>query len=84
MGIIIGYTRPPNLQTSQLWMLIALNSSDSARDEGLAEALADGLLRPKGVVATNFLPHVDLAAPLAAYGDALASRPGLSFSSQAR
>lgn len=31
------------------------------RDEGLAEALAAGLLRPHGVVATNFLPHVDLA-----------------------
>lgn len=31
------------------------------RREGLAEALAAGLLRPRGVVATNFLPHVDLA-----------------------
>eukprot|EP00438_Fugacium_kawagutii_P020314 Skav220836 [mRNA] locus=scaffold1888:177355:183220:+ [translate_table: standard] len=53
-----------------------------SRDEGLAEALAAGLLRPHGVVATNFLPHVDLAAPLAAYGNALASQPGISFSIQ--
>eukprot|EP00913_Durusdinium_trenchii_P034862 g32610.t1 len=54
------------------------------RREGLAEALAAGLLRPRGVVATNFLPHVDLAAPLEAYGDALASRDtGISFSIQA-
>ena len=35
--------------------------NEAARDEGLAEALAGGLLRPQGVVATNFLPHVDLA-----------------------
>jgi len=53
-----------------------------SRGEGLAEALAGGLLRPQGVVATNFLPHVDLAAPLAAYGNALANRPGISFSIQ--
>ena len=33
----------------------------SCRDGGLVEALSDGLLRPCGVVATNFLPHVDLA-----------------------
>ena len=31
-----------------------------SRGEALAEALADGLLRPSGLVATNFLPHVDL------------------------
>ena len=82
----------------------ASKSSNPCRDEGLAEALANGLLRPHGVVATNFLPHVDLvlssshqnktetfhnrsleyaeAAPLAAYGNALASKPGISFSIQ--
>ena len=38
----------------------ASKSWKNCRDEGLAEALANGLLRPHGVVATNFLPHVDL------------------------
>lgn len=53
------------------------------RGEGLVEALSDGLLRRCGVVATNFLPHVDLAAPLAAYSGALSSHgSGRSFSIQ--
>ena len=37
---------------------------DLCRGEGLVEALSDGLLRRCGVVATNFLPHVDLALGL--------------------
>ena len=35
--------------------------NDFTRGEGLAEALSGGLLKKQGVVATNFLPHVDLA-----------------------
>jgi len=54
-----------------------------SRGEGLVEALSNGLLRRCGVVATNFLPHVDLAAPLAAYSGALSSHgSGRSFSIQ--
>ncbi|CAE7414882.1 speE [Symbiodinium natans] len=54
-----------------------------SRDGGLVEALSDGLLRPCGVVATNFLPHVDLADALAAYSGALSSHgSGRSFSIQ--
>ncbi|CAE8599912.1 unnamed protein product [Polarella glacialis] len=53
--------------------------------EGLGTALARGLLRRRGgLVATNFLPEVDLVRPLAAYGEALAAwAPGRGFSVQA-
>mmetsp|Transcript_74629 Transcript_74629/g.241309 ORF Transcript_74629/g.241309 Transcript_74629/m.241309 type:complete len:456 (-) Transcript_74629:64-1431(-) len=52
---------------------------------GLARALAGRLLRRQGgLVATNFLPHVDLAPPLAAYRTALAAHgAGPGFSVQA-
>uniref|UniRef100_A0A7S4SI35 PABS domain-containing protein n=1 Tax=Alexandrium monilatum TaxID=311494 RepID=A0A7S4SI35_9DINO len=51
----------------------------------LAQALGKGLLYKQcGLVATNFLPHVDLAAPLSAYKSALALRgAGIGFSIQA-
>ena len=49
-------TTKENIETFDWKTLMFKN----CRDEGLAEALANGLLRPHGVVATNFLPHVDL------------------------
>jgi len=51
----------------------------------LAQALEKGLLCKRGgLVATNFLPHVDLHEPIAAYKSALASHnAGLGFSIQA-
>lgn len=60
---------------------MALQSSDG----GLVHALSLGLLRRSGgIVATNFLPSVDVAIPLSAYRSALVDRgAGLSFSVQA-
>lgn len=50
---------------------------------GLCRALAAGLLRREaGMVAVNFLPHVDLGPPLAAYLSALGE--GTGFSVQAK
>lgn len=55
---------------------------------GLPMALANGLLRPKGLVATNFLPGTDLREPLEVYRSALAERigtdpgPGFSISAE--
>merc|ERR1719416_213081 len=51
----------------------------------LVRALSQGLLRSSGgLIATNFLPSVDLAPPLAAYRSALSAggqgSPGLGFS----
>jgi len=56
-----------------------------SQDGGLARAMVGGLLRRQGgLVATNFLPHVDLAPPLAAYRTALAAHgAGPGFSVQA-
>ncbi|CAK0831061.1 unnamed protein product [Prorocentrum cordatum] len=51
----------------------------------LCRALAAGLLnRRAGIVATNFLPSVDVGPPLAAYRSALGGGASLGFSVQAK
>lgn len=49
----------------------------------MAEALSSGLLRRRGgLVATNFLPFIDLGPPSRAYREALAQHAGFGFSVQ--
>jgi len=56
-----------------------------SRGSGMAEALASGLLcSESGLIATNFLPNVDVTQSIDAYRDALKSRhAGIGFSVQA-